>query len=79
MPKQIHALHKGYKYLFYKLTPDNNRERFEATFIDILGSTIRLKKQDSQGSNYNTILCMPIEWIIHIADLQLVLEDFDVI
>jgi len=76
MPKQIHDLHKGYKYLFYKLAPYNNKECFEATFIDSIGATIYLKKHDEQGSNYNTITCMPITWIIHIADLQLVLEDF---
>jgi hypothetical protein len=66
-------LKKDNRYMFY--LKDSNR-KFRATFIDILGYTLRLKKFEEDGLlDKSLMVTMPLGWIQKAETLSIITND----
>jgi len=66
-------LRKDCRYLFYRKTSDR---KFRATFIDILGYTLRVKEYEENGLLENSLMVtMPLGFIEKVETLSIITND----
>ena len=67
---EIKNLKKGGRYLF-----NLNNEQFRATFIDIIGNTVRVKQYEANNVLDESLLCtFPFEWLKKVENLSIITQ-----
>lgn len=66
-------LRKDCRYLFYR--KESNR-KFRATFIDVIGYTLRVKLYEEKGSlDKSLMVTMPLGWIEKVETLSIITNE----